>query len=481
MVSKTFGDKSGPLATGDLDAVHIELEQSILGSGASVAALQSEVQTRTTEDANLQTQVNTKVDLAGGPLTSGHTAPDVAANVNGSAASGKWLINADSLNAILAAFRNSLPTTNPDPANAPQALQAPIIGVRGGGAAVVSAVLEYTQVPTFAGAPRTPDSVIVGFKSNGANPSNHVASSVVTMTIASPCVVTTAVDFADGKELRLHTTGALPTGLTTTTPVFWKRTNATTGQVALTAGGASINTSGSQSGSHTAYPATITVAAADDGEIFSALAEGVKATYANALNPSNQIQINPQAPIANSTAPVLSESAGVYTLTSAASHWTPSGGVRSYEFRVASIVVASGVMSGSTVTYLKSAADEGKPIQGFVTYSHGGLAPLTVPSGTLQVPVTPPVTALNVFTVPSGNGYGFRGAGGVISALKVTSAGGTRIRLSDAWNAARAAQTTPFYDGSPALNVLTAIGPTTLEEGIWIVRDSAGTTELTAE
>lgn len=83
-------------------------------------------------------------------------------------------------------------------------------------------------------------------------------SATVTMTIASPCVVTwTGSDFADGTPIVLTTTGALATGITAGTTYFVKRTGAigtptATFNLAATVGGAAINTSGSQSGAHTA-------------------------------------------------------------------------------------------------------------------------------------------------------------------------------------------------------------------------------------
>jgi hypothetical protein len=82
-----------------------------------------------------------------------------------------------------------------------------------------------------------------------------VYSSVVTMTIAAPGVVT----YAGADTLVLNdpivftTTGALPTGLTLGTTYFVRNLNtaANTFEVSLTSGGASITTSGSQSGVHT--------------------------------------------------------------------------------------------------------------------------------------------------------------------------------------------------------------------------------------
>lgn len=77
---------------------------------------------------------------------------------------------------------------------------------------------------------------------------------VVTMTIASPCVVTsTNHGLRDGGRLAFSTTGALPTGITAGVTYYAKSTAANTFNLytdaALTM---LVNTSGSQSGTHTA-------------------------------------------------------------------------------------------------------------------------------------------------------------------------------------------------------------------------------------
>lgn len=78
-------------------------------------------------------------------------------------------------------------------------------------------------------------------------------SSTVTITIASPAVVTwTAHGLSNGQAVRFTTTGALPTGLAAATVYFVVSAATNTFQVAATPGGAAINTSGTQSGVHTA-------------------------------------------------------------------------------------------------------------------------------------------------------------------------------------------------------------------------------------
>ncbi len=71
-----------------------------------------------------------------------------------------------------------------------------------------------------------------------------------TISIASPAVVTVTNTFAANDPVIFSTTGALPTGLTAGTVYYVSATglSGTSFQVSATAGGASINTSGTQSG-----------------------------------------------------------------------------------------------------------------------------------------------------------------------------------------------------------------------------------------
>lgn len=78
-------------------------------------------------------------------------------------------------------------------------------------------------------------------------------TSTVTMTIASPAVVSwSAHGLANGTPVVLTTTGALPTGLTAGQIYYVVNRAAGTFQLSAVPGGAPIATSGSQSGTHTA-------------------------------------------------------------------------------------------------------------------------------------------------------------------------------------------------------------------------------------
>jgi hypothetical protein len=75
-----------------------------------------------------------------------------------------------------------------------------------------------------------------------------------TISIATPAVISfVAHGLVEGDSIKLTTTGALPTGLTAGNTYFVMATGLTanTFQVSATLGGVAINTSGTQSGSHT--------------------------------------------------------------------------------------------------------------------------------------------------------------------------------------------------------------------------------------
>lgn len=85
-------------------------------------------------------------------------------------------------------------------------------------------------------------------------------AATVTMTIASPAVVSwTGHGLVAGASIQLTTTGALPTGVTAGTTYYVISTGLTadTFQFSATQGGAAVNTSGSQSGTHTCTPTPV--------------------------------------------------------------------------------------------------------------------------------------------------------------------------------------------------------------------------------
>lgn len=77
---------------------------------------------------------------------------------------------------------------------------------------------------------------------------------VSTISIATPAVVTfTAHGLVDGQQVDITTTGALPTGLATGTIYFVRNKTANTYNLSAEPQGALINTTGTQSGTHTVH------------------------------------------------------------------------------------------------------------------------------------------------------------------------------------------------------------------------------------
>jgi hypothetical protein len=72
--------------------------------------------------------------------------------------------------------------------------------------------------------------------------------STVTITVASPAVVTSSIPVVNNTPITFATTGALPTGITPGTTYYVINSTGTTFNVSLTSGGAAINTSGAGSG-----------------------------------------------------------------------------------------------------------------------------------------------------------------------------------------------------------------------------------------
>jgi hypothetical protein len=72
----------------------------------------------------------------------------------------------------------------------------------------------------------------------------------VTITIASPGVATFVTNLPDGTAVQLLTTGALPTGLVPGTVYYVVNASGSSANLAATAGGTAIDTTGTQSGTH---------------------------------------------------------------------------------------------------------------------------------------------------------------------------------------------------------------------------------------
>ena len=94
-------------------------------------------------------------------------------------------------------------------------------------------------------------SIYYWYASSGVTTRGVLLSSTggtVTITIATPAVITSNVTLPNNSAIQLGTTGALPTGLTAGTTYYVVNVSGTSFNLATTQNGSPINTSGSQSG-----------------------------------------------------------------------------------------------------------------------------------------------------------------------------------------------------------------------------------------
>jgi hypothetical protein len=87
-----------------------------------------------------------------------------------------------------------------------------------------------------------------GVSTRGVNV--NTLGGIVTFTIDTPCVATFSVLLAEGTAVQFSTTGALPTGLSTATTYYLRNVDGATANLSATPTGSIINTSGTQSGTH---------------------------------------------------------------------------------------------------------------------------------------------------------------------------------------------------------------------------------------
>jgi hypothetical protein len=159
-------------------------------------------------------------------------------------------------------------------------------------------------------------------------------ASTITMTIATPCVVSSTTILPDLTAIVLQTTGALPTGLLVGTIYYTRYVSSTTFNLSLTPTGALINTTGSQSGTHSISPRGMditTFAAASNCPIIQnyllvsdtsryVFAFGCNALYSTTQDPmqirwSNQESVVEWTPAATNTAGDLRLSHGSRIVT----------------------------------------------------------------------------------------------------------------------------------------------------------------------
>ena len=114
----------------------------------------------------------------------------------------------------------------------------------------------FNTAPVALSATRASASVLGNVKLTSAPLTNL---GTATVTIASPAVVTLASHgLIAGDSVQFTTTGVLPTGITASTDYYVISTGLTTNtfEISTTIGGTAVDTSGSQSGTHTLYRTT---------------------------------------------------------------------------------------------------------------------------------------------------------------------------------------------------------------------------------
>jgi hypothetical protein len=101
------------------------------------------------------------------------------------------------------------------------------------------------------------------------------SGTTVTMTIATPCVVSCTLGLADLTPISFSTTGALPTGLLPGVTYYVRYVSSTSFNLSATPTGALINTSGSQSGVQTISPRGVLVSTLPGADAYVPLYQNV--------------------------------------------------------------------------------------------------------------------------------------------------------------------------------------------------------------
>lgn len=188
-----------------------------------------------------------------------------------------------------------------------------------------------------------------------------------TISIASPAVVTlTAHGLVNGDRVFLETTGALPTGLSVRTNYFVVGATANTYQLSTTLGGAAINTSGTQSGTHSAYLSIYTLPASGStfcvpdlrgrAAIGAGTGSGLTArTLGTAGGAENHQLVTSEIPAHNHTDSGHSHGVGTFATANESAH--THGTTNASNFIVSS---SSGLGAGSTAAAGSGAATWGQ-------------------------------------------------------------------------------------------------------------------------
>ena len=136
----------------------------------------------------------------------------------------------------------------------------------------ITGLYTFSQNPVGLNPGAISDASTTSIGINRISTSPNVTIGTVTVTIATPAVLTfTAHGLTLSDRIQLTTTGVLPTGLTASTTYYVISTGLTvnTFQISVTQGGTAINTTGTQSGVHTLIKVTPVAVATTDYRIGS--------------------------------------------------------------------------------------------------------------------------------------------------------------------------------------------------------------------
>jgi microcystin-dependent protein len=121
--------------------------------------------------------------------------------------------------------------------------------------------------------------------------SNAVSLGTATISIASPAVVTDSNHgLSNGQVVYFTTTGTLPTNITANTRYFVRSAAANTFSISATQTGALINTSGTQSGTHTLFSANFDAMGQSSGLVSQTLSINEMPSHTHSQIPHNHTQ-----------------------------------------------------------------------------------------------------------------------------------------------------------------------------------------------
>ena len=249
---------------------------------------------------------------------------------------------------------------------------------------------------------------------------NIVNAQTVTMTIASPCVVTLGTALPANTPIIFSTTGALPTGVTAgTTYYVYNPVGSTCNLVATLGGSTAINTSGSQSGVHTAVTGVIT--AVNSTYAYKATsadtatsAGSVTGATSNGYGTRSVIQ----SPItsASFTANVATNVLTVSAISSGTLYIGET--VTGQGLPASTKISAVGTGTGNTGTYTLSTTMASGTVN---TTSSSTIVTLTVSAGTVALGQVITATNIPANTIISGFGTGTGGSGTYIISSAATA------------------------------------------------------------